>query len=395
MTRKQKTILFLIAALVTCLKFLAAFFSPDTPDTHGFVEYVNAIRQNGDIQIYYFRGSFNNPFNFPPSMIHFFKMLGVISDMTGLPLRFWLRISTSLSDLVTVLVVAELLRKHKDRFQLCALLLLCPVSVFINGYEGNVDGLMIACIVLSVYLIESRFPMFAGLALGCALSVKIAPLILLPVFFFYLPNVKTRLQFMIAAAAVFVGLSSPYLFQDPPAVWHKVFSYSSIYGVWGLTRIVVLIIGPPSFVHPPYDVIGIHLAIATLLKYLVLVVLTVTSLKLNSRSPKPALILQVGMMMSIFLLLTPGFGLQYLLWLVPFVLPAGTRITLLYWLASFSILFVFNGAPPRAASIFLFMCWTSIAWCLRALWHKAKFRPLTNIEDPLKTQHGYDLRGSP
>lgn len=368
MTRKQTTILIVIAAAVTIVKIYAAYFSPDTADTHGFVEYVNAIRQNGDIQIYNFRGTFNNPFNFPPSMIHFFKLLGSISDLTRLPLRFWLRMSASLSDLVTLGMVAQLLRKQKDRFQLCALLLLCPVSVFINGYEGNVDALMVTCLVLTVFLVEQHWMFPAGLALGCALSIKIAPLMLFPCFFFYLPNRKPRFQFFIGAAIVFVAFSSPYLFQNPVEIWHQVFSYGSIYGVWGISRIAVLIIGPPRFEHPPYDVVGIHLGIATFLKYLILGLLTAASLKLNSRPKKPSLMVQVGIMISSFLSLTPGFGVQYLLWLVPFVLAAGTRITLLYWFASFvCIWFALNDAPSKPATIFLFVCWASIAYCLRAL----------------------------
>jgi hypothetical protein len=50
---------------------------------------------------------------------------------------------------------------------------------------------------------------------------------------------------------------------------------------------------------------------------------------MNWRTRKPPLLLQLGLLVTLFLVLTPGFGIQYLAWLVPFVLVLGLWPTLI------------------------------------------------------------------
>jgi hypothetical protein len=50
----------------------------------------------------------------------------------------------------------------------------------------------------------------------------------------------------------------------------------------------------------------------------------------RGRARRPALVVQCWLVLSIFLALAPGFGTQYLVWLVPFVAAAGFRPSLAY-----------------------------------------------------------------
>jgi len=351
--------------LVTVLKIFMALTSPNTGDANAFAEFLTYIRQFGATGIYQIRGSNNNIFNFPPQMIYVIKGLGALADRTELPFRFWLRLLPSLADVGSFFVICALLPRSKHLFRILLLLALCPVSIFINAYEGNVDGLMISFVLLSVFFIVKQKPASAGIAFGMSLSIKFVPFIFIPAIFFYLPNLRSRFKFFGAAFTCFSFTALPILITNPGLLSTNPFGYSSIYGTWGITHLLVRTFGRPTFMHYPYDVVGIHAAFANSLKYFMLVLILAISFILNRRNQKPDLLAQCGLVVSIFLVLTPGFGIQYLFWFVPFVTAAGLRTTLVYYLTAFLFLAV---ESPYATYenivevLEMYSCWIALAY---------------------------------
>src|SRR5258705_2953233 len=123
-----------------------------------------------------------------------------------------------------------------------------------------------------------------------ALNIKAVPLMLLPAIFFYLwPNVKKELEFVGAAALVFLLGSMPYILQDPAVILNSVFGYSSIYGQWGWSLLVKIVYPePPRFLHPPYDLFGVHAYFAWVGRWLRLGRFTAISFRMipgDRRSP--------------------------------------------------------------------------------------------------------------
>ncbi len=365
-TRHQRMLLVTALILATLLKLLLAFASRETLDSNAFLEFLHHIRETGGTAAYGFRGSHNNIFNFPPPMLHVIRGLGFVADSTGIPFKFWLRSLPSLADVGSFFLVWKLLQPRKDLFRLLFLLALCPLSIVINGFEGNVDALMIFFLLLSIWLIETSKPIWiAGIAFGMALSVKFVPLMFVPVLFLYLPNLKSRLAYFASAAGTFVICSLPFIVKDPTAIKGAVFGYSSIYGVWGITKMALISYGPPHLLYPPYDPTGGHSVFGALLKYFMLGTICVVSLWMNWRLKKPSLIVQCGTIVALFLFLTPGFGVQYLVWLVPFVLAAGLRATLIYyattfWFAGFALGY-WGLASENLYLGIMFICWLSAA----------------------------------
>jgi hypothetical protein len=212
--------------------------------------------------------------------------------------------------------------------------------------------------------VETKKPFWsAGIALGMALNLKIAPLIFVPAILLYLPNLRTQFEYVVAAVGTFVICSLPFLIQDPGSIKRAVFMYNSIYGVWGLTKLAVLFYGRPHLLHPPYDPIGPHAVFLTALKYFMLGTICLVSIWMNRRAKKPNLLVQCGTVVALFLFLTPGFGIQYLVWLVPFILAAGLRATLTYYVITFLYMgFAFRFwelASEKLAMTILFTCWLS------------------------------------
>src|SRR5882724_7415941 len=112
----------------------------------------------------------------------------------------------------------------------------CPASIMISGYHGNTDSVMILFLLASVFLLNTtNHSWVAGMAFGMSLNIKVAPLIFIPVTFFYLPTLQQRAKFFGAAIIVFVVGSLSYIAQDPKVIARVVFGYGSLYGNWGWT----------------------------------------------------------------------------------------------------------------------------------------------------------------
>ena len=332
--RKQMLLLAALT-LATSIKIYLAVATAGTTDVDGFLDQLFKAREFG-AGAYRVRGLFNNPFNHPPPMIHVLKALGYASRVSALPFKFWLRLLPIIAGIGSFFIVWRLLGDRKDRFALMIVLALCPISIMVDGYHGNTDSLMIMFVLLTIYLIENQAaPWLAGIAFGLANCVKIAPLMLVPVFILYLPHLKSRAQFALTAGGIFLACSLPYIVQDPIAVKNAVFGYQPVYGIWGISQLLVMFYPvPPVYANKPYDPIGIHGVFAYVLKYVTIAAILAGSIWMNVKKKRPRLFVQCGFVIAICLFLTSGFGMQYLVWLVPFVVVLGLRTTLIFYLVS-------------------------------------------------------------
>jgi hypothetical protein len=349
------------------VKLYFAVFTQGSLDVRGFQDHLVKINELG-VGAYRVRGAFNNPFNSPPSMIHVIRVWGWLANTTGVPFRFWLRLPSILADLGTVFVMARWLAKlwpGKNHLAALMALALCPTAILISGYHGNTDSVMVFLVLLSLYLIELEDRAWlAGFVFGLALCVKVVPLAFAPLVFFYLRTWPKRIWFFVAAAITFVACSMPYLWQDPQAVRDAVFGYSSIYGQWGWPLLAALTFPePPTYLHGHFDVQGSHEVFARILKYITLIIITAAPFLLNRRQ-RPSLLIQGGLITAIVLFMAPGFGGQYLIWLVPFVVALRLRSTLIFYAASSVYLacvytcFAFGRCAPPAVTVLLsLLCW--------------------------------------
>jgi len=112
---------------------------------------------------------------------------------------------------------------------------------------------------------------------------------------------------------------------------------------------------------------------------------------MNRAQTKPPLFLQCGLVAFLFMSLTPGFSVQYLAWLVPWVVALGAGATLVYYLTSGVFLFVVytfwsHGFPWYFANawsvdapwpgwmLYLeLLCWVSVVW-ITAVYVNAVYR---------------------
>lgn len=392
-SRNWRAAIVVAAVLAFLFKLSLALYTEGTLDALAFADHLAKIEEFGGVGTYRVSGAFNNPFNSPPFVIHFLKIIGWLTDSTRLPFAFWLRLPCIIADACSLLLVWKLLTRtpaprpatHAARAipaaaphgahvpLLLITLAFSPISLIISGFHGNTDPVMIFFVLLSAYLLDARGRIaLAAIAFGLALNIKVAPLIFAPALWFYLPGMRKRIEYFGLAALVFLCGSLPYLLSDPALIARSVFGYSSIYGHWGWTYLAATWF-PESlqFARPPHGVTGTHAVAASAGKWLMLALIASAAIWFNRRKDKPPLALQLGLAAAFFLFLTPGFGSQYLSWLVPWVVFLGLRVSLLYYIAgglylsvSYSC-YIYRAAPPlycvEPLTVSLpLICWASV-----------------------------------
>ncbi|MBN8721659.1 MAG: hypothetical protein J0M03_01915 [Acidobacteria bacterium] len=331
-------------------------------------------------------------FNHPPFTVNVVKFVQLLESLTKIDLAFWLRLFSSLSDMGSVLITYKILLKIKGKENLpktaLILMIFAPVSIMVSGFHGNTDPNFIFFLLLSVYLIDvsgdklrsylpetiykyfTRFGLsnltLAGLFYGLSMNVKIVPMIVAPCIFFYLSNNKRRIEYFLSAAIIWMLLSMPYIVQVPMQIAKHTFGYNSFYGLWGASRIFNTYLSDNLWLNDFYANQG---------KFLIIALIALFAFLINFVGKKIPLFFQIGFAFSLFLFLSPGFGIQYLTWLVPWIVGLSIELTLLYYLTSGIFAFMIynswsSGFPWNRAFAFNhdqffiikheYICWFSI-----------------------------------
>ena len=305
------------------------------------------------------------PFNHPPLIIRALEGWGLLSRVSGLPLRFWLRFTCALADLGSLAILVRMLSQQlSERQTRLALMLLAasPISILVSGFHGNTDPIMIFFLLLSICLIErQRAAWLAGVALGIAVSIKILPVLLAPAVLLSLPGTRRKIELCAGAAALFLVGSLPVLIAAPELVMTRVFGYSSQPGPWGLSLLALASLRSPllAWVYDLHARYGKLLSLSLVLG---------ASLWPRHRPGRNALLMQAGFLMFLFVSLTPGFGVQYLAWLVPWVVALGARPTATYYLAGTVFLFAYYTAAAAGFPWYLANSLEHPAWTPTVIW---------------------------
>jgi hypothetical protein len=315
------------------------------------------VRRLGPIGIYNTRkiGFFAPvPYNHPPLIGWMLVVINWLVDH-GMSLRFLIRVPASISDIATAVLVFELVRMRRSLAEATAaglVVALSPVLVVISGFHGNTDPVFVMFTLLSAYLILHDRPLLAGASAATAISIKLVPVVALPALFVSARHDRRRFTSMaVGFAAVFVPLWGPVVLSQWTGYKRNVLEYKGVdpkQGPWGivsfarhahLTSLIPLLIGPSRF---------LVLAISALLPaYFVW-------------KRRDTVATAAALSLTLFLLLTTTFGMQYLAWAAAVVL----------------LLDVWAGAAFNAAAgLFVLIVYNN--WTDGFPWNRALARPLT------------------
>lgn len=298
------------------LKIFLAVCTYGTNDALTWEANVEKIHREGGLAVYrdgvvpHFGAKtyFVQEFSHPPFMTHLLAASGQLVNVTGIPIRFWIRLTCSVADLVSLMLLLGILRRSRIPVMpgLVLLVILSPVSILISGFHVNTDPIMMTFVLLSIYLVLRGSPAWiAGCAMGMAVNIKIVPILFMPAVCLYLRDWKKATSYATGAGMIFVAGSLPEILQDPLLIYHRLSRYSSSLGHWGISRL--------SWTLLPEEMDKLY---SHLMRFTLLFSLLAISAWMNSRKAVP-LVLQIACVSFLTLSLTPGFGIQYLSWLVP------------------------------------------------------------------------------
>lgn len=291
--------------------------------------------------------------NFLPLMPYVFALeqqLGLTWQLAG-------KIAPVLADVAITLLLARL-ATGPDAGRVPLLYALCPVPILVTGLHGQVEPVALALGLAGLLLARRHRAVGSGLLLGLAVATKTWPVLLVlgplretPVRRWW------RLLLPLAAVLVALLLSIPAFLHDSlRAAVHVLANYRSYTGVWGWTGILNYFgkVGG-GYRGPRVDTVQ-HIGTAVTL----LAVAAVVALFWRAGAvPLTAAVLLT------FLVVTAGFGAQYLLWPVPFVLLLRRRTGLVFAVAAslyatYAYYLVSDGTPARAAVLTHVLQWASL-----------------------------------
>ena len=344
MKNKPELLVIVLALLATAAKLYCAATTLGTIDVLLFEGLARYIAHEGVISLY----AHNRIFNHPPVLGNYIGLTWTMSGGHEQLFAFYTRLPGILADLAVVFLVLWIRRRTgRPPWWAIALLAVSPVSFMISGYHGNYDPLIPLGLVLVVVACLQRNALIAGVLLGLACQVKIIPLVMSPVLFFFWWHRGKGVIFATATiVTLLVGWSAPLL-AVPEIFTRQVLAYNSIWGGWGVTYLLN-ISGLPGL----GGVVSIQpLSHSQVLLVQVLKVLVVSgTLVLAWRRRKMAaedLPATMGLVWALFFTFAPGFGVQYLAWVSPFLLFYSAR-----WFAAFTgtaslALFIFYNTISR------------------------------------------------
>ena len=359
--------LVLAGALALVLKLILAASTAGTNDARTWEYDLTTLRTAGFAELYRSGVQYDSPdgrlsqrqaFIHPPAVLH---VLGLLGN------HFRLRAACAIADVGTLVL---LWRMFGSRPQVLVLAL-SPISILISGFHGNTDPIMMFFLVGAVFFAERGSTGHAGtasgIAFGLACSVKLVPLIFAPAILLYLPGLRPRLRWLAASLVVWIALSLPYLAQEPVLILRTMLGYSGATGLWGLS-LASTVLGANHFYIPGAKWIALLAAAC-------LPIVTM----------KRSLFAQCGLIAFCFLLLSPGFGLQYLAWTLPWTVLLDRRLMIgHHLLVGAAALAAYAAASqitpmgiyadllnPAHFSVLIPMgivCWIAIAVSMATLW---------------------------
>ena len=251
--------------------------------------------------------------NHPPLVLAIARVTNGIGVALGLEFQDSFRLLQIAADVVTAFVLVRIVQRLQGAPYAPLFFFLSPAVLFISAFHCNSDPLMMMFVVLAAAAAIEERPVIAGLALACAVGIKIVPLLIGPLFLIVLRERRARLRFRGACVAGATVIFGPALAVNGWPFVQQVFGYTGFVRAWGI----------PLLAHVLQATTGVQVPLGWLPFALVGALAVLWWFSRNAATEQlPALIATTYL---IVLFLAPGFGVQYLYWPLPFLVFALPR----------------------------------------------------------------------
>jgi hypothetical protein len=262
----------------------------------------------------------NPRFNHPPLMGSYSAGAVALSNALKVDFGFVFKLLPILADTLSIVLVHGLARLSP----LCLLLYAVnPASVLISAYHGNTDCLCAMLCLACAFFANRNRPIASGLALAAALNVKLIPVMLIVPLALSLPP-KQIPRFALALCAGVVPFV-PVMLTAWASFRQNALEYNSLFAPWSFGLITTALDGRLLEYRQAFANVASMLGKPLILGGGVLLGAAQFRFRAFTRAEL------CGLASSWFLICSPGFGAQYLVYPAAFLaVTAGTRIGFRY-----------------------------------------------------------------
>lgn len=307
--RRARSVVLVVSAVAFVAKMVLAAQTRGPADVRIFDAFARAIAQVGPLRIYEHPMPRLPVYNHPP--LASWMLLGFDGlDRLGIPFGVLIRTPACLADLVSAVLVFEILRRRRSTGTAMACALGCalsPVLFATSGHHGNTDSVAVMFAVLAAHLLaDRRAPLAAGISAAVAVSIKLIPVVAIPALLVAALRAgrPVLVRFTAGLAAVMVALWGPVLATVPEPLRQKVLAYEGGRArLWGLVRFADWAGASDAFIVTLHS--DFHFLV-------VLVCMAAGAWLAWVRPTAPAY--AVALALTLLLLLSTGSAVQYLAW---------------------------------------------------------------------------------
>jgi hypothetical protein len=312
-----------LAVLGLGLRVYLAVVTAGTNDILTWSRFAELIHRHGVLWAYQ-----NLPdFNHPPLMGYWAVASLKLAGMTALPFHLFLKLPGLVGEGIVTWLLYRIWRGAGAVAAIGAVAAYawCGISILISGVHGNTDCLCAAFCLLAILLLVRGHALSSGLAMAAALNVKLLPLVLLPGLVLNLRDRRALVRF---GAGLCVGAVPflPFVLASWDHFHHNAIAYNSNQDNWGIMAFVNLSESNGALARYAARFRDEFVPRG---RYVVLLVSAFVALVVRLRTPR-ALLALPAVTFAIFLILTPGFGVQYLVYLAPLLFAVSLRDGLLF-----------------------------------------------------------------
>ena len=301
-----------LIALALALRIFIAAFSIGTNDAVAFAHFADEITTEGLTNTYQIDPRFNHP-----------PLVGLLAAWTwrvaiALPLRGWdvhkfaflFRLPVIAADALGVWLLWRIWRPRIGPAKAAGIAAGFAWSldaILVSGFHCNTDPIYVALCLLAVYLMEDRRAFFlAGLALGAAINVKLIPLLLVGPLLLSCRNRQEAWRFFTGLAIAAIPFLPAVFYAGPDFFRHAV-AYNSGVNRWGINYFLLLGKETPAWTATSGGPAAWYHGNGRFLLF-ALIALWAAAARFRPRWNRYEI---AAVTFAIFLVFTPGFGVQY------------------------------------------------------------------------------------
>jgi Gpi18-like mannosyltransferase len=367
----------LLVLAAFAVRIVLAWFSTGTNDAGTWLRFANRITSHGLFNAYFSLPSLNHP----PLPALWSAAALKLSQASDVHFEFIFKLPAILADASACVILYLIFAQRHGRRAgwIAAAAYACnPVAILVGAYHCNTDNIYAMFCLLAAWFIARGRPLTSGLSLAAAINVKLIPVLLVPAL---LSMCRTRREAVRFILGLSIGVIPfiPLLIAVGPQFARNALAYNSLANRWGIGFFLYEMYHQPPFRTFAYEAMRFYFENG---RWFILAAVALVSFFSFRRRAWDAY--EVGAIaLAIFLILAPGFGLQYTVAIAPLLLAASLAAGALYgllaglllafayvatWTGNVPLASFFDGPWPMPGPLFgLLAWWVLIVYVIRVL----------------------------